>query len=923
MRIPPYICYIFIVLFLLSCHPDKKSNYVIGVSQCSDDLWRETVNNEMLREASFFQGTKLVIKTVKDDTQQQIKDLESFIAAGVDLLVVSPNESAAITPVIQKAMQQGIPVILLDRKIDTEDYTTYVGGDNYQIGYEVGLYAAEHLKGAGNVVEIRGWEGSTADKDRHNGFITAIQKYPDIKIIAERRGDFLKDVAQEQMAQVLREESHIDLVFAMNDPMALGVHDAALKYSGKMPFIIGIDALPGEGGGIQNIQKGLMDASFMYPTGGDKVIDLAMKILSGQPFEKQNILYTAVVDRSNARVIQLQTDQIYAHQGKLETMNGMLNQSMTQYSNQRTLLYAILLILLLIIVLLVFSIKAYRTKSRTNAQLERQNKEIKHQAEVLAEQKEQLIFLSKQLEEATHAKLVFFTNISHEFRTPLTLILGPVETLLNSGTLATEQKELLDLVKRNSNSLLGLISQVIEFRTYENGKMRVYLSNSDLKQFLEDLNIVFSDYAKRRQVDFSFSSDNSSFNMWFDKEKVEKIYFNLLSNAFKHTERAGEIRVSLNKEIVDNKDYARLSVFNTGKEIPKDKINSIFDRFYKVNPHDAGTGIGLAFTSALVDVHQGKISVDSEDGKGTTFTVLLPFGHIEGDMIEDDNTYESGYTQSLIGIEPSASSDDLLLNSTTDTDKPMVLLVEDNVDMRSYMLHILQNDYTVLQAEDGEIGVEKAIKFIPDVVISDVMMPGKDGFEVCNILKENVSTSHIPVILLTACSLDEQKAIGFESGADAYIPKPFNAELLKIRLRKLIENRQKIKQTFSNSLINDTKKTTLGDMEQAFMNNFKNYIELNISDPDLNVDEIARNMGLSRVQLYRKIKQLTDYSPVELIKIIRLKYAVELLNVKSKTMSEVAYEAGFSSPSYFTKCFKEFYKENPSDYIKRISEGFV
>lgn len=877
----------------------------------------------MLREASFYPGTKLEIKTVKDDTQQQIKDIESFIAAGVDLLVISPNESTAITPVVQSAIKQGIPVILLDRKIDTEDYTAYIGGDNYQIGYEVGLYAAEYLKGTGNIVEIRGWEGSTADKDRHNGFTTAIQKYPEIKIIAEKRGDFLKDVAEEQMTQILRDESHIDLIFAMNDPMALGVHNAALKYSGKMPFIIGIDALPGEGGGIQNIQKGLQDASFMYPTGGDKVIDLAMKILSGQPFVKENILYTAVVDKSNARVIQLQTDQIYAHQSKLETMNGMLNQSMTQYSNQRTLLYAILAILLLIILLLIFSVKAYRTKSRTNAQLERQNREIKYQAEVLAEQKEQLIFLSKQLEEATHAKLVFFTNISHEFRTPLTLILGPVETLLSSGNLTTEQKELLDLVKRNSNSLLGLISQVIEFRSYENGKMRVYLSNNDIRQFIEELNVVFSDYAKRRQVNFIFETDDSSYQLWFDKEKVEKIYFNLLSNAFKHTERGGNIKVSLSTDNIEGEQYARLTIFNTGKAIPKDKIRSIFERFYKVNPHDDGTGIGLALTSALVDIHQGKINVDSEEGQGTTFTVLLPIKHIEGDWVNDDDTYEGGYTQNLIGAETINKIDDMILSTTAESDKPIVLLVEDSIDMRSYMRHTLQNEYSIIEAQDGMLGVEKAIKYIPDVVISDVMMPGRDGFEVCRILKENVSTSHIPIILLTACSLDEQKAIGFESGADAYIPKPFNAELLKIRLRKLIENREKIKQTFGNSIMSDSKKTTLGDVEQAFIDNFKKYVELKITDPELNVDDIARNIGLSRVQLYRKIKQLTGYSPVELIKIIRLKYATELLNVKSKTMSEVAYEAGFSSPSYFTKCFKEFYKESPSDYIKRISEGFI
>lgn len=905
------------LLLLYSCNSTEKSKYIIGVSQCSDDLWRETINREILREASFYPGTEVDIKTVKDDTQQQIKDIESFIDAGVDLLIVSPNESTAITPVVEKAIQAQIPVILLDRKVDSDNYTAYIGGDNYQIGYEVGNYAAGILKGKGNIVEIRGWEGSTADKERHEGFIKALEKHPDIKIVAERRGDFLKDVAQKQMSEVLEDDVHVDLVFAMNDPMALGVRDAALKYSGKLPFIIGVDALPGEGGGIENIKNGLQDASFIYPTGGDKVVDLAMKILMGESFDKDNMLYTAVVDKSNARIIELQIDQIYEHQSKLEAMNAMLNKNLMRYSNQQTLLYALLLILILIIILLIFSVKAFRTKSRTNAQLEKQNKEIKHQAEVLQEQKEQLVSLSHQLEEATHAKLVFFTNISHEFRTPLTLILGPVQSLLNSDNLSYEQKELLDLIKRNSNSLLGLISQIIEFRSYENGKMRLYLANADMKDFLQELNVVFSDYAKRRQVNFLFETTASSFDMQFDKEKIEKIYFNLLSNAFKHVYHDGIIKVTLEKETIQGEMYVLLSIFNTGKAIPKDKLNEIFNRFYKVNPHDSGTGIGLALTSALIEVHQGKIEVDSTDG-GTTFKVYLPFHSTQksGD-IEDEGNYDLIYTKALLGAEPAYEYSNLLLNNTTDEVKPIVLLIEDNVDMRNFMQHILQDEYTVIEAEDGVKGIDKAVKYVPDIIISDVMMPEKNGFEVCSILKDNVTTSHIPVILLTACSLDEQKAIGFESGADAYIPKPFNGELLKIRIRKLIENRNKIKQTFGNNLINKSKKTTLGDAEQAFISNFKNYVEANISDPELNVDDIASNMNLSRVQLYRKIKSVTDYSPVELVKIIRLKYATELLNMKSKTMSEVAYEAGFSSPSYFTKCFKEFYKESPTDYLKR------
>lgn len=897
-------------LYLYSCQSEDREKYLIGVSQCSDDMWRQKANNEMLRELSFYPNLSLEIKSVKDEPIQQIKDIEYFIEKKVDLLIVSPAEGSALTPVIQKVYHEGIPVILLDRRIDSEDYTAYVGADNYELGYEAGLYVAGFLNGKGNVVEIRGWDKVTAEVERHNGFTNAVKRYPDIKLIAQPYGNFQKETAERKMQEIIEEGEPVDVVFAMNDAMAIGANKAYERYSGKRPYIIGVDALPGEGGGIENIQNNLQDASFIYPTGGDKVIEVANLILTGEPFKKENILYTAVVDKNNVRMLQLQTEQISEHQDKLETMNSLLNKSLIQYSNQQTLFYGTILILVLISILLFVSVIAYRSKSKTNRLLE--------------EQKNQLISLSKQLEEATHAKLVFFTNISHEFRTPLTLILGPVETLLSTPDLTKEQKQLLDLVKRNSNTLLNLISQVIEFRSHENGKMRAYFSEGNIKQFLEELNVVFSDYAKRRQVDFSFESPDESLLMWFDKEKVEKIYFNLLSNAFKHTERGGKIEVSLEKESADGKRYARIQVYNKGKAIPKDKIKSIFERFYKVNPNDVGTGIGLALTNALVDVHGGKITVESEENYGTVFTVWLPIEQIQNEVAVTHEIHDNAFTKNLLASEPDCPEKDVLASSLPETDKPIILLIEDNPDMRNYMKYVLQHDYTVIEAEDGEIGLEKAIKHVPDVVVSDVMMPNKDGFEVCHVLKQNISTSHIPIILLTASSLDEQKAIGFESGADAYITKPFNAELLKIRIRKLIENRQKIIESFGKSLINDSKKTTLAEAEQNFIDRFRKYIEERISDPDLNIDEVAQNMGLSKSQLYRKIKSLTDYSPNELIKIIRLKYARHLLSLKNQNISEVAYKSGFSSLSYFTKCFKDFYKESPTEFITsspKISKG--
>lgn len=906
----------FIPFYLfLSCKREKDIHYIIGVSQCSDDLWRQTMNNEMRREIGFHKDVNILIRNVKDDTRKQIKDIEWLIEQGVDILIISPNESKALTPVIKKAYSKGIPVILVDRKIETEDYTAYVGADNYQIGKEVGLYAVGVLNGKGRIVEMRGWKGSTSDAERHNGFVDVLKNYPDIQIIVEARGNYLKEEAKHQMDKILREYNQIDLVFAMNDPMATGVYEATRKYTGKTPFIIGIDALAGEGGGIQNIQNNIQDASFIYPTGGDKVIDLAMKILTNQSFERENILSTTVIDKSNVRVLQLQTEQIAEQQSKIDSINSLLNDSLVKYTNQRTLFCFSIVAIILITFFSFVSFKAYRAKSKANLLLENQNEEIKRQAKELQEQKEQLITISKQLEEATNAKLVFFTNISHEFKTPLSLILGPVESLLTEGYLTKEQHELLTLVKKNSNRLLYLISEIIEFRSYENGKMKMNFSKGNLKEFIEDLNTLFSDWIKRKHINFKFVTYGTSFELTYDKEKFEKIYFNLISNALKYVNISGQIKVELKKKILEDENYIELSVFNSGSYIPPEILSNVFDRFYKVDQTGDGTGIGLSLTAALVDAHKGKVDVSSDKNIGTTFYVLLP--DISYDLPKSDS-HASEYMESRFKLDIKEIEESINLPTTENEDKPIVLVVEDNYDMRKFIQYILNNEYNIITSDNGADGLTKAKKYIPDIVISDVMMPEKNGFELCSMLKENISTSHIPVILLTACSLDEQKSIGFESGADAYIPKPFNAHLLKIRVRKLIENRQKIKEAFSNNLINDTKKESLGEIEQLFINDFQSYVEEYISSSELSVDEIADHLKLSRSQLYRKIKSLTNYSPNELIRIIRLKYAKQLLNNKVRSISEVAYISGFSSPSYFTKCFKDIYGESPKEYLERL-----
>ena len=903
-----------------SCTNDKANRIkVIGVSQCSDDAWRRTMNNEMKREASFNPGIELKIKTANDNNQKQIRDIERFIADKVDLIIVSPNEAIPLTPVIEKAMLEGIPVVLVDRKINSGRYTAFVGADNFQIGKEVGVYTANLLNGKGNVAEIRGLKGSTPDFERHSGFMSVVEKYPGIHIVYQNDGGWLRKTAKEKMSEALHKNNPIDLVFAHNDEMATGAYEAITVMSGiKKPVLLGIDALPGTDGGIQKVMSGILDATFIYPTGGEKAIQTAIHILNKETFEKENILYTAVVDKTNARVLKLQTDQIIQHQNRIGQLNTVLDQNLARYSTQRLLLISSLFILFLITVLMVLLIRAYRSKNKSNIKLEKQNVAINKQKEKLSEQRDQLIVLSKNLEDATQAKLVFFTNISHEFRTPLTLILGPLDSLAEKENLSENGKRLILLMRKNVYVLLKLIDQIIDFRKYENGKMQMYFTLTDLKSFVSEVCESFIEFGKKKHIHLSFTYDTDDFTLWFDSDKMEKICYNLLSNAFKFSTENGRIEVHLSKIHINNESLAQLTISDNGVGISEHHIYSIFDRYYKVDSRALGSGIGLHLTKVLVELHNGTIGIKSEEGKGSVFTVQIPFKQKEISVVEqypDLKSYSLREDDILILESNEEISDTINLQ----TGKPMVLIVEDNVDVRTYIKSLLIDNFEIIEAPNGQTGLFKALKYVPELIISDVSMDVMDGFELCRQIKQNLPTSHIPVLLLTAFTLDEQRAVGFESGADAFISKPFNESLLKLRVRKLIENRQMVKDHFQKNLTFGEKKENVNELDKTFIAKFRKIIEEKMIDSDLNIDEIGKDLGLSRSQLYRKIKSLTNYAPNELVRIIRLKASEQLLIQSEKTISEIAYETGFSSPSYFTKCFKEYFNESPTEFIKRLN----
>ncbi len=888
------------VCILAACSNDDYK-YRIGVSQCSDDEWRSQMNSEILREALFYDGVQVDIRTANDDSRRQVEDIKNFIWGGYDLLIVAPNEADPVTPVVEEAYNRGIPVIIVDRKISSDKYTAYIGADNYEIGKAVGEYIANMLKGSGKVVEITGLRSSTPAEERHQGFIDAISSYPGIDLLASEDGAWQRERARQDMDGLMARYPKFDVLYAHNDRMAAGAYEAALAVNraDEMNFI-GTDALPGLGNGVESILAGELDASFIYPTAGDQVMQMAMKILNGQKVPRETTLRTSVVDRTNATIMQLQTTHILSLDDKIQKLNGQLLHSLSNYATQKIILIVSLVALLLALGLLMVVYSALRTKNRMNM-------ELFLQKEQLEEQKAHLEVLSKELEAATHAKLVFFTNISHEFRTPLTLIADPVDQLLADKNIDGQPRLLLDLMKKNVSILQKLVTQILDFRKVENGRMEFHPTRFNLLEQLSSWNESFRIALVKKHIAFYFEAHPTvNYTLAADTEKMERIYFNLLSNAVKFTPENGKIRVSLEEE---EKNFV-LRIFNSGSYIKQEDLEAIFERFYRVESHHAGTGIGLALVRAFVEMHGGTVVGRSND-QGTTFIVTLP---------KPDHVLEENDTVSALSSEDNDISM-ILLNMDVDemdikdSDKPTVLIIDDNPDIRTYVTTLLSGDYRVIEAANGNIGLKLAMKYVPDIVVSDVMMPGIDGIECCKRLKTEMQTSHIPVILLTACSLDEQRIQGYNGGADSYISKPFNSQVLISRIANLIDNRSQLRQFFGDSYTLEKENISLVDKD--FVARFKALVEDRMKDSELNVEDLGREMGMSRVQLYRKLKSLTNYSPNELLRQVRLKKATSLLAAHELTVAEVAYEVGFSSPSYFTKCYKEQYGENPTDLLKR------
>ena len=728
------VCLLSLYTMLMSC-TGERPHYVIGVSQCSDDIWREKQNAE-LRMGSYFQdNVELRFASADDSDQRQVEQIDSLVASGINLLIVAPNQVATISPAIDRAYEKGIPVIVFERKTDSNKYTAFMGADNHEMGRLMGEYVATQLNGRGKVMEIMGLKGSSPAIDRHNGFKEAIGKYPQIELVTTLQGDWTEKSGYEAVINYKGNLSDIDYVFGQNDRMALGARKALLA-SHPSPLstkFCGIDGLPGKDGGITCVRDSILDASYIYPTHGDQVLQLAMDILNGKPYEKEVQLMSAIVTHDNANVLLMESDEVARQSEYLERLHSQADAYLQQLSAQRiiTILAVILIIMLIAVIIsvyLYFLQKARITEERNKMERE---------------------------------QLDFYTQVSHELRTPLTLIEGPLSELAETKDIreaGPEATGLFAIIQRNTHQLTELINKMLDVQT--KGVIRGY-------------------------------EDTSS------------------------------------------------AVANLAPPSPS-------------------------------------TPVPSEDS--TPRTTVPPKKQEE-------------------------------LAET-------ILIVDDNADIRAYLRTILQDKYQVSEAADGQQGLAVANEIVPDLIVSDVMMPMMNGLEFCQRIKGSTATSHIPVILLTARALSKHQIEGYESGADAYITKPFAADLLLARISNLLKGRLLLKNLFnpsSPSKDEEQPAPTTPQKENTFLRRFSDYVNENMADSDLSVETIGAELGLSRVQLYRKVKALTGQSPIELLRTARLQKGRELLQTTDKTISEVAYEVGFSAPSYFTKCFKDEFGVSPSD----------
>lgn len=799
----------------------------------------------------------------------------------------------------------------MDRAINSDDYTAFIGADNLGIGRQAGSFVRSLVTNqAVEVWEILGTRGASATIDRHAGFRDALADENQL-YIREIDGYWDPDSVYAAVSAI-PDWSHLRVVFAQSDEMALAARQAIADRDSALVqkiHFVGIDAQLGEGLGVEAVVDGKLDATFYYPTGGATSIKIAWQILTGQEYSKNYSLNSAVIDKSNAGTLYLQLDRLVDYQREVDRQRNLVNDLLDRYQFLRNSLMIISVLAVLLVCMCVYAVYNFWKVRQKNLLLLERNRLIQQQREELAEAKQRIELVTAQ-------KLQFFTNVSHEVKTPLTLILGPLNKLAQdapSGAFADD----IRIIRKNAERLKRVIAQLLDFRKIEFNKMSLRVSKIDFVSFTQEVKSCFDSLAEERHIEYSFVHEMATLPLWVDTDKMEKVFNNLLSNAFKFTPEGGRILVRL----TEGQEEAILAVEDNGEGIPPENLQVVFERFFTSgHGYTTGTGIGLHLVREFVALHKGSVEVESEPGQRTVFTVHIPKGkaHFDESCVFLPEMAESAATVADMDV----SAVQTLLKRQYDY---TVLVADDDRDVRQYLEQELSRNFKVLAVDNGLQAMELLKQETVSLILSDVLMPQMNGFELCQSVKSDIAFSHIPVILLTALGEDSQRMYGLAKGADAYIMKPFNIELVKLRIINLLEERDRLREALRKAsetieplgggAIKETEK-----MDDLFMKKFIRMIEENYANPEFNIEKGSEKLGLSRVHLYRKVKELSGITPIDFLRNYRLKCAAEILRQRSATISEVAYATGFGSPAYFSKCFKAVYHITPTEFVDSLPE---
>ena len=858
----PFLLVWLTLIVLCGCTSSgKQKRHVIGLSQCMlDDAWREAMINDMRIEASNYDDVEIIIKDAQNNNETQIQQIRDLIRQKVDVLIISPYQSEPITAVAEEAYRAGIPTIITDRKVNTDQYTSFVGANNYEIGLAAGNYAAHYLPPNAIILEIWGLTQTSPAQERHKGFVDALREREDLSF-RKIEGQWLVDTARMELRK-LEHPEQIDFVYAHNDMMAIAAREYFMAWDsirGRDLRIIGVDAVAGAG--LEAVEDGRINASFLYPTGGEQVIRTAMRIIQGEPVDKFIPLRTAPVDHQSARTLLLQADQLQKYKQRIEAQRSRIDGLSDRFYFLRNSLGVISLLMIGFIALSIYAFYINRKMRQANRKL---------------------ISLNAEMKEVTAQKLQFFTNVSHEVRTPLTLILAPLDRLIVSLRESPYASD-LGLIQKNANRLLRVINQILDFRKVEGKQEKLAVREIDLVPFVGEIKSYFDSMASVRAISYTFTSSIKQCTLWIDPDLLEKVFFNLLSNAFKFTPEGGSVRIELTEE--GGRVFIR--VIDTGSGIRPANLPHLFDRFY-TEDRSMGTGIGLHLVKEYIDMHGGETRVESEPGQRTTFTVCLRKGKAH---FEDSDLMETPVSHQA--YEASRLDDSETKEMLSKTYPYTILITEDDDEVRGFLERELSLHFKIRTVANGKDALRVLEEEEISLVVSDVMMPEMNGFELCRTIKSQLPFSHISVILLTALTDERQRIFGITGGADDYIQKPFHTDYVKIKIIHLLQERQKLRERLLEKLRDNklllSEPEKVESIDDTFLRKFAEQIEAVYADPEYNVEKLSETLGLSRGHLHRKIKELTGTAPVEFLRTYRLNKATQLLRQNAYTVSAVSY----------------------------------